>query len=260
MAEENRMPPSEGELRKEYLRCKQKGKQLYYRLSTFEHTDIENPAQGLTSGYKVEENQMRKPDKAQERLKPWNIDPKNFWYLEVRNKLAPRQSDAIYTNRGNGRDGALLHIDSYKKYNNNPEALHLFPSKIAWRSWLSSAARDNVDPSALRFIVRDSIINKATLMVIRHSAQWSECSESNTKGKRVYTKYHSGFFALLGSINGASTMRMLLDHKSQIGFRTVEKVVVFADDELEDPGNFWKLRSFMIVLSDRRIAPVKKDT
>ena len=54
-----------------------------------------------------------------------------------------------------------------------------------------------------------------------------------------------GFFALLGSINGAyrvtcragfiaSVMRILLDHKSQLGFRTVENVVVFDLETVED--------------------------
>ena len=57
---------------------------------------------------------------------------------------------------------------------------------------------------------------------------------------------------LLGSINGASTMTILLDHKAEIGFRTVEKVVVFAENKTEHVERFGKLRSFMIVLSDRR--------
>ena len=68
-------------------------------------------------------------------------------------------------------------------------------------------------------------------MVIWHSARWSGCSKSDSKGYREYTKYHSGFFALLGSVNGASTMRMLLDHKEEeeIGFHIVDKVVVSAE-------------------------------
>ena len=72
---------------------------------------------------------MRKPDKAQGMLESWNIGPDNSWYLEVRNKLASKQFDAIYTNRGNGREDALLHIGSYKNEDKNPEALRLFPSE-----------------------------------------------------------------------------------------------------------------------------------
>lgn len=94
-------------------------------------------------------------------------------------------------------------------------------------------------------------------MVIWHSARWSGCSKSDSKGYREYTKYHSGFFALLGSVNGASTMRMLLDHEEEIGFRIVDKVVVFAENEVEQIEEFGKLRSFMIVLSDPRMVPTK---
>ena len=257
MAAEGEEVPPDGELRIEYLRCKVKGRMLYSRLCSFDPTDCENKAPGLTSRYKVEERPMRRLDKAQERMGLWGVDPKNFSYLEVRNKLTPDRSDAIYTNRSNGRDGTLIHIGSYKGEDQNPEALRLFPSEVAWRSWLSAAARDETSPSSLRFIVRDSIKNKATRMVIWHSARWSNCSESDSKGYRVYTKYHSGFFALLGSINGASTMRMLLDHKAEIGFRTVDRMVVFAEDEDDHTTQFGKLRSFMIVLSDPRMAPAR---
>lgn len=52
-------------------------------------------------------------------------------------------------------------------------------------------------------------------------------------------------------------MRMLLDHTEEVGFRTVDKVVVSAKDEVKQIKEFRKLRSFMIVLSDPRMVPTK---
>ena len=42
-----------------------------------------------------------------------------------------------------------------------------------------------------------------------------------------YTNIVDGFFAILDSPNGASTLRMLMDQKEHIGYRTVERIVVF---------------------------------
>ena len=56
---------------------------------------------------------------------------------------------------------------------------------------------------------------------------------SDAQGYREYTKFHSGFFAFLGSIVGASTMRILVDYKEEIGFRIVGKVVAFVEKEFE---------------------------
>lgn len=82
---------------------------------------------------------------------------------------------------------------------------------------MSAAEKENEDLSNLRLIVRDSVLNRATQMMLWHSVRWSGFSKSDAKGYREYTKYHSSFFALLGSIDGASTMEMLIDHKAEIG-------------------------------------------
>ena len=55
------------------------------------------------------------------------------------------------------------------------------------------------------------------------------------------------YFAILGSPNGASSMRMLNDHKAAIGSRSVERVVVLGDQNisLEEPQS----RSFLLLLA-----------
>lgn len=68
---------------------------------------------------------MRSADKAQRRLEPWNVDLGIFCYVDVRNKLASQRSEVIYT----GKDGALIHIGSWKDDDHNPPALRLFLQK-----------------------------------------------------------------------------------------------------------------------------------
>ena len=68
-----------------------------------------------------------------------------------------------------------------------------------------------------------------------------------------------GFYALLGSVNGKTAMRMLLDHKSHIEYRTVEKIILVGDnDDDKEPKlklNEAEARSFIILLSEKRQPP-----
>ncbi|KAH9875805.1 hypothetical protein IAQ61_003269, partial [Plenodomus lingam] len=47
-----------------------------------------------------------------------------------------------------------------------------------------------------------------------------------------YTRHDNGFYAILGTPNRASTMRMLRDHQTELGHRIVEKIVVFSNKNL----------------------------
>ena len=65
------------------------------------------------------------------------------------------------------------------------------------------------------------------------------------------------FFAILGSILGASTMSMLLDHRAEIGYCTVEKVVLFGYKRSPEMDDYEKARSMMIILTDHRQRPIR---
>ena len=60
----------------------------------------------------------------------------------------------------------------------------------------------------------------------------------DVRGHVEYSPLDNGFYALLGSPNGKTIMRMLLDHKSHIGYKTVERIVLVGDDKLDlsEPG------------------------
>ena len=47
-----------------------------------------------------------------------------------------------------------------------------------------------------------------------------------------YSPLDSGFYAFLGTPNGASTVRMLLDHKDELQGRLIDKIVVLGDKDL----------------------------
>jgi len=112
-----------------------------------------------------------------------------------------------------------------------------------------------------RVFVRYFVINESTQRVIGEA--FKHCShtrEGPERGRIEYTTQDQGFYALLRSVNGKSTMRMLLDHKSHIGYRTVEKVIVIGDSDDKEPKlklEGPEARSFMILLSEKRQPPSK---
>ena len=59
-------------------------------------------------------------------------------------------------------------------------------------------------------------------MYIWHAAKFSTSTREGPHHYREYTELDQGYHAILGSVNGASTMRMLLDHKAQL--RAVAKI------------------------------------
>ena len=90
-------------------------------------------------------------------------------------------------------------------------------------------------------------------MVIWQAARENAISPMHENGYREYLPLDEGFFALLGSVNRSSTMRMLLDHKKHIGHKTIEKIVILpCAYRADDVNNFEIHRSFMLVLSNKR--------
>lgn len=83
------------------------------------------------------------------------------------------------------------------------------------------------DPSSLRIIARTVVINLSARRAIWYAARRStSLVEHPSTGYAIYTKEDDGFYTILGSTNGASSMRLLIDHKAALGNRTVEKIIV----------------------------------
>lgn len=67
------------------------------------------------------------------------------------------------------------------------------------------------DPSSLRIIARTAVINLSARRAIWYAARRStSLVEDPSTGYAVYTKEDDGFYAILGSVNGASSMCLLI--------------------------------------------------
>ena len=96
--------------------------------------------------------------------------------------------------------------------------------------------------------------NEETKQIIWESLKHSSATrEGPIRGHVEYTPLDNGFYALLGSPNGKIMMRMLLDHKSHIGYKTVERIILVGDKDLDLSEA--QVRTFLLVLSNKRQAP-----
>ena len=121
-----------------------------------------------------------------------------------------------------GRTGVLVCNENYKDRDENPDEQKLYPSEILWQSWTMAAIDQGSLASDLRAIVRLRIVNDEAKRIIWYAGQTSSWTREGPDNYREYTELDDGFFAILWSPNWASTLRMLLDHKQDVGWRTVD--------------------------------------
>lgn len=230
---------------KHYNECIAKGRQLCEKLETLEDT---NPPDGPSLGaYDILRGTLSCPDR---QLRTGLADlgiGAQFEWVEVRSDSG--QENPIYSNWFSR--STIIAGENFKLRDEKPDP-KIFASEALWKSFLLSQEHvpSQGHPVPLKTVVRSSVINASSRTAIWHAARRSTCTNVGQRGYRVYTNTDDGFWAILGSTNGASTVRMLKDHKTEIGFRTIEKVVVF--ECLADGDVFEKLkaRSFAVLLSD----------
>lgn len=177
-----------------------------------------------------------------------NCDTKDFFYVDVQNKDDKDWSKTFYSNHSHGKDGVIVAAENFKELDKNVLGRTLFPSEVLWQPYLLATEETGASPANLKLVMRHCFVNKSTLSIIRHAEENSTCTglKSPDLGGRIY----AGYFAILGSPNGASTARMLLDHNSEIGFRKIDKVEVLACGDVEQMGNPEKARTIAIFLTN----------
>lgn len=74
-------------------------------------------------------------------------------------------------------------------------------------------------------------------IAVWQAARLSTSTTEGPNGYRMYTNIFDEYFAILGSPNGASTLRMLIDQKEQIGYQTQKRIFVFGCTESEGQGD-----------------------
>ncbi|MCJ1268447.1 hypothetical protein MMC22_008335 [Lobaria immixta] len=191
-----------------YCESIEKGIRLHQQLETFDFSNVLTFGR-LEDHYSLQANNLRAPDNIRTVLREWNVDTERFRYVDVRNLGDTIRSDAIYSNHFNGKDGAIVHIENDKSRDKTSTEHRLWPSEVAWQSLPD---------------VRHCVVNEPTRNAVWQAARLSTCADQQQPDLsfRVYTALDNGFYAILGSANGAGTTRMLVDHKAEIGYRTID--------------------------------------
>ncbi|KAL8967825.1 MAG: hypothetical protein Q9197_005212 [Variospora fuerteventurae] len=174
------------------------------------------------------------------------ISASNLFFIDV----SYRDGSTPYINWADTVNGVIICNENFADKDPNPPEKRLWPSEILWQIWERTAVRQQSTTSTLRAIARSTIINESTQNIIWQSTQSSTSSREGEKGYVEYTSKDEAYYAILGSPNGGSTMRMLLDHKSEHGFRTVDKIVIISKDRMT-PANP-ESRTLIILLSGIR--------
>ncbi|KAF1914819.1 hypothetical protein BDU57DRAFT_596691 [Ampelomyces quisqualis] len=104
-----------------------------------------------------------------------------------------------------------------------------FFSDIMWAYWV----RDNPKIKDIRYFFVLGISNDQTNQVIASVLQKKGKTLSAWPGLTVGTESDEGK-ALLGSPNGATFAYFLLQHKAQLGYKTISKVTIFRPDSDDD--------------------------
>jgi hypothetical protein len=101
-----------------------------------------------------------------------------------------------------------------------PELKHW--SDVAYLQWLSHA-----DPDYnLRYVLRYNVLNDLSQFVVKTLENLNGTPPIEWPG----TTYEAGteeFLALLGTPNGSSTGYLLINHKAELGHKTIDKITVF---------------------------------
>jgi hypothetical protein len=225
-----------------------KGKQLCKELASFE-AQPPLPASLASCGYKIEsrrlnsntENSLRLP------LLSCGVLISNSTYVDVSSAGAYW---AAYSNWFDPLHGLIVCNENFKIRDENSEDKKLWPPEVLWQCWKSKALEAEKRASDLCAVMRLCIVNDASQIAIWQASQHSSFSRIDKNNQVEYTSQDNGFYAILGSPNGANTMRMLRDHRTELGHRVVEKVVVLGKKGLTM--GMPETRDMVILLSDRR--------
>lgn len=230
------------------------GKRLCKELASFE-AQPPLPASLASCGYEVQSGRLGSNVENSLRLMllSCGILINNSTYVDVRSADTPENDDSAYGNWFNPVHGLMVCNENYKFRDTHSRDKMVWPSEVLWQCWKSTALGAGKLASDLRAIVRLTIINEASQIAIWQASKHSSSSRIDDHNQIEYTRLDNGFYAILGTPNGASTMRMLRDHRTELGHRIVEKIVVFGKEDLTM--EMAETRSMVILLSDRRSPP-----
>ena len=241
-----REQPSDVKLRAIYNQAIIKGKELVGELNSFRVRP--SSSQLLRDLYEVESGTIAAKYAVPDNLVRGYIKVPKLKWVDISSPLAKDEPDTAYSYFVSGSAGLLVINEVHKDRDKNRPGQTFKPSELAWQSFLLGAEQDGVLPTSLRDIVVSHVVNENTRDVILETTRVSTSLLSKDHGHQEFTQVDDGFHALLGSVLGKSVLHMLLDHKAEIGYRCVDRVILVGKKDLQPD----QARSFIVVLSEPR--------
>jgi hypothetical protein len=238
----------------EYEAAIEKGKTLFRGLENFQTTQPSSLT--LSScGYAIESTRLRPNAESavQMLVRPSGLLINRLSFVDVRSAGTIEHDDVAYSNWTDARHGIIVCNENYKVRDSHPDERRMWPSDVLFESWSRMNAQDGFSASDLRAVVRLRMVNDTTKNVAWVASVKSSASRIEEFNYVEYTPLDNGFWAMLGTPNGASTIRMLRDHKRDLKFRLVEKIVVLGDEALSMTKP--ETRHMVIFLSGPRSPP-----
>ena len=250
-----------------YLRAEEKGRRLFQRLNQRLH---DSTASDVVRGnveinYTVERFSCP-PDHGQEvvdALETENIELEGWCSVAVKSRGF---SDEIYSNFFCPAQGSIFCPLNDKTLDHNDPQDRLHWSDIVFQIYETEAVRARQPLSLLRTVWRFWIVNADTDTILGEAKRFGSPMHEGLP----YIEYRpggdndSGFFALLGCPNGSGVVRMLTDHCSALGRKTITSVrVLNPSKSLYPPTMYFVLADYdvpaPVTKSKRSLAGQRRD-
>ncbi|KAL8807165.1 MAG: hypothetical protein Q9182_000847 [Xanthomendoza sp. 2 TL-2023] len=150
----------------------------------------------------------------------WSLKQR-YWRTSVDRSYSPAWGDQTkYYNEYSPADGLITSLAAIKSPH---EYLHW--SDIAFAIWEATSSFVGLNVKNLRFIAAHSIQHDFTLSII------NQLVEQKPGEIRMWGPGTPSFFALLGTPTGARAVYLLMQHKRQLGLKTITKATLFGKSQ-----------------------------
>ncbi|KAL8820052.1 MAG: hypothetical protein Q9223_001658 [Gallowayella weberi] len=148
---------------------------------------------------------------------------RGYWRTSVDRRYSPYWRDKTkYYNEYSPSNGLIAALAAFRAPH---ETLHW--SDITFALWEATCAFARIRITNIRFIAAHSIQHDFTLSVINTLVE-------NKPGEiRMWGAGTQSFSALLGTPTGARAVYLLMQHKRQLGFKTITKVTLFGKTQAQ---------------------------
>ncbi|KAI1453633.1 hypothetical protein F4805DRAFT_461536 [Annulohypoxylon moriforme] len=199
--------PGQWERREKWREAREKGHEL---ISTLHSNTPDAAFVDMREIYFIKKDEFSYPKRAlgyfQRTLRRLNIDTNRLSFCEV---YSPNKLGHIALSRSDARSGILMVWELERKHDENPPGKRLPMSEVLWQSYVQDAVANELPPSRLR------VVRSTTDRIVQIN---------EAKMRIEYTRFDYGYHAMIGSQLGQIIIRMLTDHREEVGKRTIERI------------------------------------